>query len=127
MFIAHKVYISDSGEVLEMKDLIKNNPTIAGSIEYEIEDQMKFAKLYNLNIKEEYRRKGFATKLRTFAINKIKSNNISEIITSPLSYSDTFSTEKLVAFYKRNFKELGATNINQLNLFENRVQLTAIF
>jgi len=126
MIVSNKVFISIEGNILLYKDLF-DNPKIAGSIEYDIEEVRGFSTLYNLEIKKEFRNMGFATKLRTFVIEAIKKSNISKVITNPKSYSTDFLTKDLVSFYKKNFVNLGAVEIKERNLYHGKIELVAIF
>jgi ribosomal protein S18 acetylase RimI-like enzyme len=123
MLFAYKVFISSSGEII--KD--NSSSIIAGSIEYDLSTTDNYASLYNLYIKKPFRRKGFAKKLRSYAISKILQEKISKIITFPLSYTSELSSSDLLSFYVSNFKELGATEVKEQNLYNNKVKLIAYF
>jgi len=127
MNFSYKLFISVTGNVIDYKELINNTSKIAGSIEFDINQSKGLSTLYNLHIKEEYRRNGFAYLLRTVAIEKILSFNISQIITNPYSYSDDFPQNELLSFYKKHFIEMGAFSIQERTLYQGKKELIAIF
>ena len=126
MLFAHKIFISENGEILEFKNLSEEK-IIVGTISFDTDERKNFSTLYNLEMKEPFRGKGFAKKLRTFAINLIKDLGINTVHTNPESYNDTFSTDALIDFYKKNFKDNGAIEIKDNETIQGRRELIALF
>ena len=123
MRISDRVYISASGEVIFSNQLDKLSQPMAGSMMYDF--GINTANLFSLNIKEPFRKKGYAKKLRTATINKILERGIKIITTFPQSYTDEFKTEDLTNFYIKHFKECGAKKVESED--SHQIKLTATF
>jgi len=125
MLIANKIYISKEGEIVPLKYLEENE--IVGSLSFDINEKINFSTLYNLSVDYNYRKKGFATKLRNEAIQRILGKKITKIHTNPQSYLREFTLEMLSSFYKKNFKVNGAYKIEERELYQGKLELIAFF
>lgn len=123
MKLSEKGFISVNGDVIFLNQLDKLSQPMAGSMLYDYD--LKEANLFSLEIKEPFRRQGFATKLRDVVINKILNKGIKVITTSPKSYSDDFQTEDLIKFYIKDFYRCGAKEVIRENSLQ--IKLKAIF
>ena len=125
MLLGYKLFISDTGKILSLKDI--ENSTVVGSISYDIDERKDFSTLHNLNINYSFRRKGFAKKLRNEAIKRILDLKITKIHTNPQSYSKELKLEDLASFYRKNFKEMGSSKIEERVLYQGRLEIVAFF
>ena len=111
-------YISDKGIILTTREKrINKEANIVGSIMVNGGREAHKAYFWELDIDEKFRRKGFGKKLRSHAIQFCKRIGKTEIDTSAHSDTDSFSNEDLIEFYKRNFMENGATNVEHIGKY----------
>jgi len=82
--------------------------------------------LSELFVPEEYRRKGYASKIRSKAIKYLLKKGITEIETLCCPFEENISLSELSKFYKKNFLDNGAYEV-KLNLGNEINHIQAYF